>query len=74
MQQYFTAHIERDEESGFYVGTVPSVPGAFTQAQTLDELNTRLKEVLELCLSTLTDEERKELPRFIGIQQIGVAV
>ena len=29
---------------------MPGIPGAHTQAATLDELNRNLKEVLELCL------------------------
>lgn len=74
MQQLFTAHIEKDDETGFFIGTVPSVPGAHTQAKTLDELHHRLQEVLELCLSSMTDDEKNELPHFIGIQQIAVAV
>ena len=74
MQQLFTAHIEKDIESGYYIGTIPSVPGAYTQAKTLDELQVRLKEVLELCIDSLSDEEKKDIPTFIGIQQIAIAV
>jgi predicted RNase H-like HicB family nuclease len=33
-----TAYIERDIETGLYVGIVPGIPGAHTQAETLDEL------------------------------------
>jgi predicted RNase H-like HicB family nuclease len=69
----FSAYVEWDPESGLYVGIVPGIPGAHTQAATLDELQKNLKEVLELCL-----EEYKgpldELPRFAGLQQIEVAV
>ncbi len=51
MQRYtFIAEIERDHESGGYVGRVPAVPGAHTQAEILDELQINLKEVVELCL------------------------
>ena len=50
MEKVFTAHIEQDVESGYFVGTVPSMPDAHTQAKSLDELAVRLKEVLELCL------------------------
>ncbi|MGD0779318.1 MAG: type II toxin-antitoxin system HicB family antitoxin [Dehalococcoidales bacterium] len=46
----FTAYVEMDEEMGLYIGIVPGIPGAHTQAATLDELRTNLKEVLELCL------------------------
>jgi len=46
----FTAYIEFDAESSTYVGMFPGMPGAHTYADTLDELHTNLKEVLELCL------------------------
>ena len=41
------------------MATVPSIPGAHTQAQSLDELQKNLKEVVELCLSQLGPDERK---------------
>ena len=50
MEQIFTAHIEQDIETGYFIGIIPAVPGAYTQAKSLDELSVRLKEVLELCL------------------------
>jgi predicted RNase H-like HicB family nuclease len=46
----FSAYVEWDSESKLYVGIVPGVPGAHTQAVTLDELQKNLEEVLELCL------------------------
>ena len=44
------AYIEKDPETGFYVATVPGIPGAHTQAGTLDELQENLKEVVEALL------------------------
>ena len=70
----FTAQIEKDKDTGLYVGTVPSLPGAYTQATSLDELQTNLKEVIELCLEELSPEELANLSEFIGFQQISVAV
>ena len=46
----FTAYVELDPETQLYVGIIPGVPGAHTQAASLDELRQNLKEVLELCL------------------------
>jgi predicted RNase H-like HicB family nuclease len=46
----FTAYIEKDEESGMYIGIVPTLKGAHTCAETLDELQIKLKEVINLCL------------------------
>jgi len=67
------AYIERDPETGLYVGTVPEITGAHTQAETLDELQKNLKEVVELCLEEMTSEDKKRLSEFIGIQQIEVS-
>lgn len=64
------AYIEKDPETGFYVGIVPGIPGAHTQGETLDELQNNLKEVLELCLAEI--ESDAEIPEFVGIQEIEV--
>ena len=69
----FTAVIERDPETGLLVGIVTGIPGAHTQGETLDELYTNLKEVLELCLEEYQGS-LDELPRFVGLQQIEVSV
>lgn len=69
----FTAYIEFDQASKLYVGVVPGIPGAHTQGASLDELRANLKEVLELCLEEYAGSV-DELPQFIGVQQIEVAV
>lgn len=56
-----TSYIEKDHESGMYIGIVPSVAGAHTQAESLDELQKNLKEVVELCLQEMDPEEKKTL-------------
>ena len=73
MRKIFTAYIEYDPETKLYVGMVPGITGAHTQAETLDELQQNLKEVLELCLEEYR-ENLEDLPRFIGVQQIEVGV
>ena len=67
-----TGYIEKDHETGLYVAIVPSIPGAHTQAETLDELKDNLKEVVELCLGEMDDETKKQIPEFVGIQQLEV--
>ena len=47
---HFTAVVTWDPETKLYVGEIPAVTGAHTQAATLEELKENLKEVLELCL------------------------
>ena len=68
-----TAYIEWDPATKLYVGTVPGVPGAHSQGATLDELQGNLKEVLDLCLEE-NRELAADLPRFVGLQQIEVAM
>ena len=69
----FTAYIEFDPETKLYVGVVPGIPGAHTQGATLDELQKNLREVLELCLEEFKGRI-EDLPRFVGLQQLEVAV
>jgi predicted RNase H-like HicB family nuclease len=68
-----TGYIEKDPETGLYVAIVPGIPGAHTQAETLDELQANLREVVELCLEDMDEEARKQIPPFVGIQQLEVA-
>jgi len=68
-----TGYIEKDRETGLYVAIVPGISGAHTQAETLDELQKNLKEVIELCLGEMDTEVKKQLPEFVGIQQIEAA-
>jgi len=65
----YTAIIERCPETGLYVGYVPGLPGAHTQAESLDELNKNLKEVIELVLEDGVPEIEGE---FIGTQLVMV--
>jgi predicted RNase H-like HicB family nuclease len=68
-----TGYIERDQESGLYVGIVPGIPGAHTQAESLDELHQNLQEVVELCLSEMEVDEIALIPEFVGIQRFQIA-
>lgn len=51
MAREFDVIVERDSE-GYYVASVPTLPGCHTQAKSLDELMERIKEAIELCLDT----------------------
>lgn len=68
-QRKFTVVIERDED-GYYVGTVPTLPGCHTQAKTLDTLMKRVREAVELCLES---EDGASRPlELVGVQQISI--
>ena len=74
MPKSFTAVIHKDKESGMYFGIFPSVHGAHTEAETIDELQVKLQEVLELCLEEMDAEEIELLPEFTGNIQIAVNI
>jgi predicted RNase H-like HicB family nuclease len=65
----YTAVIEKCSDTGLYVGFVPGFPGAHTQAETLDELQRNLQEVIEMFLE---DGEPTLETEFIGTQTIMV--
>jgi len=46
----FTAVVEKCPDTGLYVGYVPGFPGAHTQAESLDELQRNLRQVIEMLL------------------------
>jgi predicted RNase H-like HicB family nuclease len=66
----FTAVVEKCSDTGLYIGYVPGFPGAHTQAETLDELNKNLKEVIEMLLE---DGAPKLETEFVGTQTVMVA-
>jgi len=69
----FTAYVEWDPETELYVGIIPGVPGAHTQGASLDELRNNLREVLALCLEEYQGN-LEDLPQFVGLQQVEVAL
>jgi predicted RNase H-like HicB family nuclease len=71
----FTAHIEKDSETGLYIGYIPSLPGAHSQGETLDELHKNLEEVAALCLEELADIDLDRIQsEFVGTQQVMVNI
>ncbi|MBN2093603.1 type II toxin-antitoxin system HicB family antitoxin [candidate division KSB1 bacterium] len=68
--QIFTAIIEKCADTGLYVGYVPNLPRAHSQAKTLDELHQNLKEVIEMLLE---DGQPIMETEFIGTQMVMVA-
>lgn len=66
----FTAVVERDQDTGMYVGYIPGFPGAQSQANSLDELNRNLREVIVMLLG---DDEPKLEAEFVAIQTVLVA-
>jgi predicted RNase H-like HicB family nuclease len=67
----FAVVVEKDED-GYYVASVPELPGCHTQAKTLDKLMLRVKEAIEAYLEA-EDYEPKEGAELIGFQIVEVS-
>lgn len=65
----FTAVIEKDPDTGLYVGYVPGFPGAHSQADSLDELDRNLREVIEMLLE---DGEPRLDAEYVGTHTVSV--
>ena len=59
----FLAVVERCPDTALYVGWAPGFPGAHTQAESLDELQDNLREVIEMLLE---DGEPALVTEFVG--------
>ena len=69
MTRQFDVVVERDAE-GYFVASVPALPGCHTQARSLDDLMARIQEAISLCLE-VQGQSADELD-FIGIQRVTV--
>ena len=73
----FKVLIERDED-GFFVASVPALPGCHTQAKTLPELMKRIREAIQLCLEVMKTNSKYRTkiqrfayePTFIGMEVV----
>ncbi|MGB5240275.1 MAG: type II toxin-antitoxin system HicB family antitoxin [Prochlorococcaceae cyanobacterium] len=69
MAKQFDVVVEEDSE-GFFVASVPALPGCHTQARSLDQLMERIKEAIELCLEVQGDDVEQLV--FVGVQRVTV--
>ena len=69
MTQAFDVIIERDTD-GYYVASVPALPGCHTQAKSLDTLMNRVREAIELCLEV--EAQPLDQRQFVGMQRVWV--
>jgi predicted RNase H-like HicB family nuclease len=71
-KQTFTVIVERDSESGWLVGEVAELPGCYTQAPDLPELEKNIHEAIRGYLKASSNKE--PAPEFVGTFRIGIAV
>jgi predicted RNase H-like HicB family nuclease len=66
----FSYIVEKCPDTELYVGYVPGFPGAHSQGETLDELQSNMQEVIEMLLE---DGEPELEAEFVGMQTVKVA-
>ena len=61
--------VEKDED-GWYVGSVPELPGCHTQGETMEELMVNIREAIEVYLET----KGPEVPpvKFVALETVEV--
>ena len=69
MTMAFDVLIERDTD-GYYVASVPALPGCHTQAKSLDTLMKRVREAIALCLEV--EAQPVDQREFVGVQRVWV--
>ena len=56
----YTVIIEKDPESGWYIGRCAQIPGAVTQGETYEELMENMKDAISLILEYNKEQARAE--------------
>jgi predicted RNase H-like HicB family nuclease len=66
----FGVVVEKDEE-GYYIASVPELPGCHTQAKTLDELTRRIREAIQAYLGWRSKDENRKAELLNHIKEVG---
>lgn len=69
----FNIVIEKDED-GYYVASVPELPGCHTQSKDLDQLIARIREAISLYLEVEKQAIERVHKEFVGVQLVEVPV
>ncbi|MDR0461003.1 MAG: type II toxin-antitoxin system HicB family antitoxin [Nitrososphaerota archaeon] len=68
----FSVVVEKDED-GYYVASVPELPGCHTQAKTLDAVMERIKEAIQGYLEVETDDlKNRRRNKLVGVSFVEV--
>ena len=69
MSSVYTVVIEKDED-GYFIGSVPTLPGCHTQARSIDQLMERMAEAIAVYLDAEADEP--DTLELVGVQRLAV--
>lgn len=66
----FPVIIEKDED-GYYIVSCPMFKGCHSYGKTVEEALKNIKEVIEICLDEINEEELNE---YVGIETIEISI
>ncbi len=66
----FGVVVEKDAD-GYFVASVPELPGCHTQAKTLDQVMKRIKQAIEVCLEVQGTKSARRT-ELVGVQFVEV--
>ena len=67
----FDVVLEKDLE-GWFIASVPALPGCHTQGKTKKEALDNIKEAIELFLEVKAEKKNKTEVSFVGIKKVSV--
>ena len=67
----FDVVLERDSD-GWFIASVPALPGCHTQGKTKKEAMQNIKEAILLCIEVSAQKRKKEETKFVGIEKISI--
>ena len=66
----FPVILEKDED-GYFIVSCPLFKGCHSYGKTIEEAMENIKEVIELCLEELNDEEKESINnKFVGLLEL----
>lgn len=72
MKQSFDVVVEKDKGTGQYFGSVPALPGCYSQGSTLEELLDNMKEAISLHLESLDKKDERNFESVVGMVKVVV--
>ena len=74
MRKFQLPVILEQDEDGYFIVSCPLFKGCHSYGETIEEAMENIKEVIEMCLEELDEEEKQRLNRFVGLLELEVSV
>ena len=71
MKNVSTILVEKDND-GYYVGSIPALPGCHSQARSVDQLMEMMEEAIALWLEVDHKTDPNPLQEWVGIKRLAV--